>query len=332
MDISLICKVLGTSEVFVLSQIELTKQFMTGRATFLEYYVASYPFTSATLFHVLLMPIVFITGVLTHDVSQVDRLWSILPTATVLHYAIHSYLNGIGSLRLYIYLAIALSWSIRLTYNFARKGGYNGYEDYRWEVLRSKMSDFQFYVFNALFISIAQLIILLCITAPAVIFVDVGNEGLYTGDYVFATLLAACVILEAAADEYMWNYQSAKHRYKETGEVAKGFTEKVLKRGFCTIGIFAYSRHPNFLAEQCTWVVPYLWSSYLTGKLINWTVIGALMYVCLFQGSTSFTEEITSAKYPEYKDYQKTVGRFIPNIGSHWVEVLEEDQGTNAKL
>ncbi|KAK9486259.1 hypothetical protein V1527DRAFT_451410 [Lipomyces starkeyi] len=327
MVISLICKVLGTSELFVLSQIELTKQFMAGRVAFSEYYVISYPFSSASLFHALLMPIVFITGVLTHDVSQVDRIWSILPSATIFHYAIHSYLNGIGSLRLYIYLAIALSWSTRLTYNFARKGGYSPEgEDYRWEILRSKMSHFQFLLFNALFISIAQLIILLCITAPAMVFVEVGNEDLYTGDYVFATLLAACVILEAAADEYMWSYQSAKRHYKETGEVVKGFTAKALKRGFCTIGMFAYSRHPNFLMEQCIWCIPYFWGSYLTGKLFNWTIIGAPMYACLFQGSTSFTEGITSAKYPEYKEYQKTVGRFIPNAGSHWVEVLEEDR------
>jgi len=32
----------------------------------------------------------------------------------------------------------------------------------------------------------------------------------------------------------------------------------------------------------------------------------------LFQGSSDFSEEISSGKYPGYKDYQKKVSRFIP--------------------
>ncbi|KAK9365991.1 hypothetical protein V1509DRAFT_642121 [Lipomyces kononenkoae] len=325
MAIALICTLLGTSEPFVLAQIEFTKQFITGHVPFSEYYIASYPFTSASLFHVLLMPVVFIAGVLTNDVSQVDRIWSILPAVTIFHYSLHSYLSGIDSLRLYIYFSIVLSWSVRLTFNFARKGGYSGIQDYRWEILRSKMSHLQFLLFNALFISVAQLIILLCITAPAIMLIEVGNEDLYIGDYVFAILLVTCVVLEAASDEYMWSYQNAKHHYNKTGEVAEGFSAKMLKRGFCTIGTFAYSRHPNFLAEQCIWCLPYIWGLYTSGQLFNWTIIGAAIYVSLFQGSTSFTEEITSAKYPGYKEYQKIVGMFIPKIHSHWIEEDHKD-------
>jgi len=36
----------------------------------------------------------------------------------------------------------------------------------------------------------------------------------------------------------------------------------------------------------------------------------------LFQGSTWFTELLTSRKYPEYKEYQKRVGKFLPKIGT----------------
>jgi hypothetical protein len=34
----------------------------------------------------------------------------------------------------------------------------------------------------------------------------------------------------------------------------------------------------------------------------------------LFQGSTSFSEGISAGKYPEYKDYQRLVGRFLPKV------------------
>ena len=33
----------------------------------------------------------------------------------------------------------------------------------------------------------------------------------------------------------------------------------------------------------------------------------------LFQGSTWLTEAISAGKYPEYSEYQKQVGRFIPS-------------------
>lgn len=47
---------------------------------------------------------------------------------------------------------------------------------------------------------------------------------------------------------------------------------------------------------------------------MNWTFAGAMSYVLLFQGSTWLTELLTSKKYPEYKDYQKLVGMFVPKV------------------
>ena len=34
----------------------------------------------------------------------------------------------------------------------------------------------------------------------------------------------------------------------------------------------------------------------------------------MFQGSTWFTELITSKKYPDYKEYQRRVGKFLPKL------------------
>jgi steroid 5-alpha reductase family enzyme len=39
-----------------------------------------------------------------------------------------------------------------------------------------------------------------------------------------------------------------------------------------------------------------------------------MSYLLLFQGSTWLTELITSKKYPEYKEYQRLVGKFLPNV------------------
>lgn len=92
----------------------------------------------------------------------------------------------------------------------------------------------------------------------------------------------------------------------------EGFSKEDFDRGFITSGMFAYSRHPNFFAEQSVWFVLYHWSCYATNNLYSWTGIGSGSLVLLFQGSTWLTELITTRKYPEYREYQKQVGMFIP--------------------
>ena len=42
------------------------------------------------------------------------------------------------------------------------------------------------------------------------------------------------------------------------------------------------------------------------------TIIGALLLIVLFQGSSAFAEEISGAKYPEYADYCRQVPKFLP--------------------
>lgn len=91
-----------------------------------------------------------------------------------------------------------------------------------------------------------------------------------------------------------------------------GFKQEDLDRGFITSGLWAYSRHPNFFAEQSIWFVLYQWSCYATNNLYSWTGIGSGCLVLLFQGSTWLTEGITAGKYPEYREYQKQVGMFCP--------------------
>ena len=60
----------------------------------------------------------------------------------------------------------------------------------------------------------------------------------------------------------------------------------------------------------------YGWSCWDTQTFYNWTGMGAIAYLILFQASTWFTEIISARKYPEYKEYQARVGKFLPKIGA----------------
>lgn len=50
--------------------------------------------------------------------------------------------------------------------------------------------------------------------------------------------------------------------------------------------------------------------------LYNWTFLGAMGYLFLFQASTWFTELITAGKYSDYAEYQQRVGKFLPKLTS----------------
>jgi len=124
--------------------------------------------------------------------------------------------------------------------------------------------------------------------------------------------LIALVIFEYFADGQQWYYHQAKHEYQKTAKVPAGWTRAQLERGFNTTGLWKYSRHPNFAAEQAIWVILYQWGCFATGTMWNWTAVGLIGYLMVFQGSTPLTERISAGKYPEYKLYQERVGKFVP--------------------
>ncbi len=107
------------------------------------------------------------------------------------------------------------------------------------------------------------------------------------------------------ADQQQYDYQTEKHK-----QIFEGKIEPFYQVGFEHTGLWAYMRHPNYMAEQAIWIVFYFFSVTATGYWINWTIKGGLLLVLLFKGSSDFSESISEEKYPEYNKYMLTVGRF----------------------
>jgi len=250
----------------------------------------------------------WVASLITKDTSWVDRIWSIVPVVYVWIFAAAALVDGANAARLVIMALLVTAWGARLTFNFARKGGYSGVEDYRWAVLRGRMKPWQFQLFNLFFIVLYQNALLVLISLPA--FIAWQHPAPFTGwDAVFAVLFAGFLFGEFVADQQQWRFHQAKR-------AAGG----QLEPGFATSGLFAYSRHPNFFFEQAQW-----WAFYALGATaaaasglgvwggaINWTIAGAALLTLLFIGSTVFTESITASKYPAYRDYQRTTSMLIP--------------------
>lgn len=82
----------------------------------------------------------WISSLVTKDTSWVDRLWSVVPVVYVWIFAIAGIADGDDATRLVVMAVLVTAWGARHTFDFARKGGYIGTEDYRWAILRSRRS------------------------------------------------------------------------------------------------------------------------------------------------------------------------------------------------
>ncbi len=274
-------------------------------------------FQSLVTFWMTLMIIVvalcFIVSEITRNYSQVDKLWSLLPPA----YAWIT-VASFPTARTVIMAVLVTLWGLRLSYNFHRKGGYNivpwrGEEDYRWKILRDSSAlkgRLRFGLFNLLFISLYQNIIILLFTTPILLAALHSASPLAVTDIVAAVLMLTFLITETVADNQQFRFQTVK---RSLSSDAEGFSES-LRKGFLTEGLWKYVRHPNFASEQAIWISFYLFGVAASGNWINFTLLGPVLLVILFIGSSIMTEKISSSKYPEYSTYQKEVPKFIPRI------------------
>lgn len=164
---------------------------------------------------------------------------------------------------------------------------------------------------------------------------------LVLGDYVLAALFVLNLTIQFIADQQQWNYQNYKrgktpqekplstHEWDSASKQPLRVqseqphsTPQDAQRGFVTRGLWAWSRHPNFACEQTTWwllyafvpltFLPHDLSAATWAHFFNYAIVAPLAMNALFLPSALYSEQVSAGKYPEYKDYQKRVGMFLP--------------------
>ena len=249
-----------------------------------------------------------------------DKLWSIVPVLYVWMCIVDT--------RTLVMASLITLWGIRLTYNFLRRGGYTwpyiwkGEEDYRWSYVRQGAymdiltQPWIWHIFNLVFISFYQNILLFLITTPCfavyTMYTSCQTDDFYVPfqlwgmDGFLCILILSLILLETVADNQQFHFQSNKAKVGLVGVYADGF---------CQTGLFAYARKPHYAAEQAIWICFYFFSLTATKThLMNYSIVGCVLLCLLFQGSAALTESITVKKYTKYAEYQKKVPLFIPRF------------------
>jgi steroid 5-alpha reductase family enzyme len=217
--------------------------------------------------------------------------------------------------RFVIAAVLIVAWAIRLSLNFARRGGYvfslkKGFtgEDYRWEIMRNKIPNrVLFELFNLVFISAFQLVLVFMITLP-MYFLGQYDAPLAWLDFVLFGLHILFLTLETIAD----NQQFRFHTEKKQAEFANSKRHQL---GFNTFGLWKISRHPNYSFEMSQWVVVAFYAMAAMGHF-HWSAIGVIVLIFLFVGSTNLTENITKSKYPRFEEWRKASSAWMPFFGA----------------
>jgi steroid 5-alpha reductase family enzyme len=172
--------------------------------------------------------------------------------------------------------SVKVLWMLRLGYNTWRRGLFGpGGEDYRWAALRQRSHPLLFQIFNITFISFAQNWLLLSLSFPAYLTAAaLPEEPLTSIDFILFTTGVLLLAVEFTADNQQWAFQNYKKlilAYEKFGDDVDAFTPNLpssaywpfalisnftpvdAHRGFITKGLWAWSRHPNFLCEQSVW-------------------------------------------------------------------------------
>lgn len=154
--------------------------------------------------------VVFTLNILTNNYSQVDKLWSIMPVL----YAWVMVFKSDFQVRQLVMAGLVTLWGVRLTGNFARKGGYSwkfweGEEDYRWAIVRKNplfQSKIIWHLFNFFFISLYQSFLIMSFTLPILLTIDKQAKPLNEYDYIGAFLVLFFIIFETISDNQQWNF------------------------------------------------------------------------------------------------------------------------------
>lgn len=269
---------------------------------FIDHPLVGAPYGVALDLCIVLAVACWVLSVLTREYSWTDRLWSVVPAVYCLIVAVDLEFQ---SARVNVMAMLAAVWGMRLTFNYALKGGYwIGGEDYRWVYLRKQMSSLQFQLMNATAIAPGQMAVVWLFTSPIHQAWVYAERPLGWLDFVAVVVFLGLLTFESIADAQMWRFQQNKKRLiQEGGEVERPFMDS---------GLFRFSRHPSYFCEMGMWVTFYIFAVSASGQVWHWTGLGCLLLILVFQGSTRLAEQISSEKYPGYSKYQARVPKLIP--------------------
>lgn len=233
--------------------------------------------------------------------SFYDAYWSVIPPLLFGYWWWQGPigLTGPGALRCWLLAVVIGYWAVRLTGNWAYGFAGMHHEDWRYPLLRDGAGRWEFpvdffaiHLFPTLQVFVGMLPVYVAATRP-------GDGMLWLAWLAFAVGVAA-VTLELAADTQMHRFVARRRAGTEAATVMDQ-------------GLWAWSRHPNYLGEIGFWLSLALFGVAAAPGSWWWLFVGVVVMVAMFLGaSIPLMEKRSLERRPRYADVMARVPMLVP--------------------
>lgn len=235
--------------------------------------------------------VIYIIGCIYKTASIYDPYWSIQTVVIYICLMIYYKTINVGNV---IFLSCILFWAIRLTYNFIH--GFNDirYIDWRYKMLKEKTNKL-YPIVNLLGIHLVPTLIVYFASIPSFLYV-INNNDFEIVNVVGLLIMILATLLELISDYNMIQFKKVR---KDKNEIIN-------------IGLWKYSRHPNYLGEILFWYGVAL--TFILSNMSLWyVIIGAILNTLLFVFiSIPMAENHLSSYKENYSDYKQKTRMLLP--------------------
>ncbi len=253
----------------------------------------THPLAQIGLGTVVATLVVFGASLLSDNSSLYDPYWSVQPLAIVGYYLVR--LFDAPTARTVLVSLLVFLYAVRLTSNFYRGWPGLAHEDFRYRAFRTRfgraywpVSLFGIHLFPTLMVYLGCL--------PLYGVMSGGSGGLTWLDAVGTLVMLGAIVLAFVSDEQL-----------------RVFRRDPMNRGkSIATGLWAHSRHPNYLGEIATW-----WGLLLfalaAGMEWWWTGVGAMTITLMFCFvSVPMMEKRALVTREGYREYRRQTPMLMP--------------------
>jgi len=239
--------------------------------------------------------LVFLVSMAADNSSMYDPYWSLQPLGLAVYY-LWTHHGGFDARQILVAVLVFL-YSARLTSNFFRDWPGLSKEDFRYVAFRRRFGKFYWLVsFWGVHLFPTVLVYLGCLPLYAVAQTDGAPFGWLDG--LGTVVVLGAVILAFVADEQLRRFRRDP---ANGGRHMNG-------------GLWAYSRHPNYLGEIAFW-----WGLWLFALACEpawwWSGVGAAAITLMFVFvSVPLMERRAAATRPGYGGYRDSTPMLLPRL------------------
>lgn len=244
------------------------------------------PWLNLLIADIIATVVTFIFSLIFKNASVYDPYWSVQPIVIVIAFLIT---NSISVIKLLFVIVISI-WGVRLTVNWAYTFKSLKHQDWRYTMLKEKTKKF-YPVINFVGIHLVPTLVVYAVTYPAVEVILSSEQSYVCIPFLILSLLA--VALQGTADCQM-------HAYRKNRTT-----------NFIRVGLWKYSRHPNYLGEILMWWgIGLATLSALHDK--PYLIVGAVLNTLLFLFVSIPLADGRQSKKEGFEEYKKQTRALLP--------------------